>query len=32
MKAGNGLESEVAIGPLVNHAAVEKVSRQVEDA
>ena len=32
MKAGNGLESEVSIGPLVNHAAVEKVSRQVEDA
>ena len=32
MKAGNGLEPEVSIGPLVNHAAVEKVSRQVEDA
>ncbi len=32
MKAGNGLEPDVSIGPLVNHAAVEKVSRQVEDA
>ena len=32
MKAGNGLDPSVSIGPLVNRAAVEKVSRQVEDA
>ena len=32
MKVGNGLDSSVSIGPLVNRAAVEKVSRQVEDA
>lgn len=32
MKAGNGLESGVSIGPLVDVAAVEKVERQVNDA
>lgn len=32
MKAGNGLEDGVSIGPLVNEAAVEKVQRQVDDA
>ena len=32
MKAGDGLDPSVSIGPLVNRAAVEKVSRQVEDA
>jgi succinate-semialdehyde dehydrogenase/glutarate-semialdehyde dehydrogenase len=32
LKAGSGFTEGVAIGPLVNDAAVEKVSRQVEDA
>ena len=32
MRAGNGLEDGIAIGPLVNQAAVEKVERQVADA
>ncbi len=32
MRAGNGLEDGIAIGPLVNEAAVEKVERQVADA
>lgn len=32
MKAGNGLEDGVSIGPLVNAAAVDKVDRQVADA
>lgn len=32
MKAGSGFEEGVAIGPLVNHAAVEKVDTQVRDA
>ena len=32
MKAGSGFEEGVAIGPLVNAAAVEKVDRQVKDA
>ena len=32
MKVGNGLEAGVSIGPLVNQVAVDKVSRQVEDA
>lgn len=32
MKAGNGLEAGVAIGPLVNDAAVDKVDAQVKDA
>jgi len=32
MKAGNGLEAGGSIGPLVNEAAVNKVSRQVDDA
>ncbi len=32
MKAGNGLEQGVTIGPLVNEAAVAKVENQVNDA
>jgi succinate-semialdehyde dehydrogenase/glutarate-semialdehyde dehydrogenase len=32
MKAGNGLEDGVTIGPLVNAAAIDKVSRHVSDA
>jgi len=32
LRAGNGLEDGVAIGPLVNEAAVVKVAGQVEDA
>ena len=32
MKAGSGFEEGVAIGPLVNAAAVEKVDGQVKDA
>ena len=32
LRAGNGLEQGVGIGPLVNEAAVAKVERQVEDA
>lgn len=32
MKAGSGLEEGVAIGPLVNQAAVDKVDAQVQDA
>ncbi len=32
MRAGNGLEQGINIGPLVNEKAIEKVERQVEDA
>lgn len=32
MRAGNGLEDGIAIGPLVNAKAVEKVDAQVKDA
>ncbi|MAL78123.1 MAG: succinate-semialdehyde dehydrogenase (NADP(+)) [Sneathiella sp.] len=32
MKAGSGFEDGVAIGPLVNQTAVDKVDRQVQDA
>lgn len=32
LKVGNGLDPEVAIGPLVEPAGVEKVERHVEDA
>ncbi len=32
LRAGSGLEDGVAIGPLVNDAAVVKVAKQVEDA
>lgn len=32
LRAGSGLEDSVAIGPLVNEAAVEKVDAQVQDA
>src|SRR3546814_17970318 len=32
MRAGNGLEDGVAVGPLVGDGAIEKVDRQVQDA
>ena len=32
MRAGNGMEEGISIGPLVNTRAVEKVDRQVHDA
>ena len=32
LKAGNGLDPGIAIGPLVNLKAVEKVERQIDDA
>ncbi len=32
LKVGNGLEKEVVIGPLINQAAIEKVSRMVANA
>lgn len=32
LRAGNGLEDGIGIGPLVNERAVEKVERQVNDA
>lgn len=32
MKAGNGLDAGISIGPLVNEAAVHKVAKQVDDA
>ena len=32
MKAGNGLEQGVTIGPLVNQEALDKVTNQVDDA
>lgn len=32
LKAGSGLDDGIAIGPLVNEAAIEKVDRQVKDA
>ncbi|SES20514.1 NAD-dependent succinate-semialdehyde dehydrogenase [Psychrobacillus sp. OK032] len=32
LKVGNGMESGVNIGPLINQAAVEKVAEHVEDA
>ncbi len=32
MKAGNGMEAGIAIGPLVNETAVAKVDKQVQDA
>ncbi len=32
LRGGNGLDEGIAIGPLVNEAAVAKVERQVEDA
>lgn len=32
LKAGNGLEDGINIGPLVNKAAIEKVDNQVKDA
>lgn len=32
LKAGNGLNEEVSIGPLNSEAAIAKVSRQVDDA
>ena len=32
MRAGNGMDDGIAIGPLVSERAVEKVDRQVQDA
>jgi len=32
LKAGNGMNPETSIGPLINERAVEKVERQVDDA
>lgn len=32
LKVGSGLEQGIAIGPLVNQAAIDKVASQVEDA
>ena len=32
MAAGSGFDEKVAIGPLVNEAAIDKMQRQVEDA
>lgn len=32
LKVGNGLEKEVVIGPLIDEAAVQKVTEHVEDA
>ncbi|MBK2109534.1 NAD-dependent succinate-semialdehyde dehydrogenase [Francisella tularensis] len=32
LKQGNGLETDVKIGPLINKAAVEKVQQHVDDA
>ena len=32
LRVGNGLDRETDIGPLINRAAVEKVSRHVQDA
>lgn len=32
MKVGNGLQAGISVGPLVNQAAVKKVSAQVDDA
>ncbi|WP_455922565.1 NAD-dependent succinate-semialdehyde dehydrogenase [Pseudomonas putida] len=32
LKVGNGLDSGVTLGPLINQAAVEKVARHIDDA
>ena len=32
MKAGNGMDSATAIGPLINEAAIAKIEAQVDDA
>jgi succinate-semialdehyde dehydrogenase/glutarate-semialdehyde dehydrogenase len=32
LKVGNGLEPDVNVGPLIEHAAIEKVERHVADA
>ncbi|URQ61206.1 NAD-dependent succinate-semialdehyde dehydrogenase [Pantoea alhagi] len=32
LKVGNGMEEGVVVGPLINHAAVEKVEEHVKDA
>ena len=32
LKAGNGLDEGVSIGPLINQAAVDKIDHQVQDA
>ena len=32
LRAGDGMEPSTTIGPLINHAAIEKIDRQVQDA
>ncbi|MHA1109154.1 MAG: NAD-dependent succinate-semialdehyde dehydrogenase, partial [Alphaproteobacteria bacterium] len=32
MRAGNGLDDGISIGPLINQAAIDKIDRQVTDA
>ena len=32
LHAGDGMEPSTTIGPLINHAAIEKIDRQVQDA
>ncbi|MDE4938594.1 aldehyde dehydrogenase family protein, partial [Francisella tularensis] len=32
LKQGNGIETDLKIGPLINKAAVEKVQQHVDDA
>ena len=32
LRAGNGLEDGIGVGPLINEAAIEKIDRQVKDA
>jgi succinate-semialdehyde dehydrogenase/glutarate-semialdehyde dehydrogenase len=32
LKAGNGMDADVSIGPLINEAAVAKIEQQVQDA
>jgi succinate-semialdehyde dehydrogenase/glutarate-semialdehyde dehydrogenase len=32
LRAGNGMENGVGVGPLINEAAIEKIDRQVKDA
>ncbi len=32
LRAGNGLEDGIGVGPLINEAAIQKIDRQVKDA
>ncbi len=32
LRAGNGMETGIGVGPLINEAAIEKIDRQVKDA